>query len=174
MILDGVPGIRFDDCMFGEAQHISQYMRPQYAGVLVILRRNSQWAPKPFEPLCFVEFGNNAQNTLAESLRIAAPAAARDLFVALLPMPFSTIAQRFSLRDHLIRAYNPVWQNGGAGNSDLEHKLDMLEKKHEEQTTQFGMLLATLSKFFEPQPEPTHRPIGFLPQPVPAAPKRAI
>lgn len=168
-------GIRFDDYVFSEARHISHWLRPQYAGVLVMLRRNSNWAPKPFEPLCFVEFGNNADNPLAQALRLAGPAAAGDIFFSVLPLPFSTITQRCSLRDHLIRAYNPAWQHHAAGSSmELEQKLGELEKKNEEQGTQLRLLLATMNRLFEPQPEPPHRPIGFLPQPLQQpAPRRA-
>ena len=48
--------------------------------------------------------------------------------------------------------------------NELVRKLDVLEKKHNEQTTQFQLLLASINRLFEPQPERPHRPIGFLPQ----------
>lgn len=168
------PGIRFDDYVFTEARHISQWILPQCAGVLVLLSRSPNWAPKPFEPLCFEEFGNNAQNPIPQMVRLGDTAAMAAVFVAALPMPFSTTAQRCSLRDHLISAYNPAWQNrSSAHTGDLARKLDELEKKNEEQTNQLRLLLATFNKLFEPQPEPPRRPIGFLPQPISAAPKRA-
>jgi len=49
---------------------------------------------------------------------------------------------------------------------DLAHKLDELEKKHEEQTTQLRLLLANINRLFEPQTEPSRRPIGFLANPA--------
>ncbi len=154
------PGIRFDDYVFTEARHISQWMRPQYAGVLVILGGNPQWAPKPFEPLCFEEFGNN-DDPLAQLVRLAG-----DLFFSVLPMPFSTTAQRCSLRDQLISAYSPAWQPKRSGRTELAGKIDELEKKTEEQTNQLRLLLATLNKLFEPQPVPPRRAIGFLAEPL--------
>jgi hypothetical protein len=168
MSISVVPGIRFDDYVFSEARHISQWVHPQYAGILVFLQRNPNWAPKPFEPLCFEEFGNNVQNARSRMIRLADPAATVDIFVSVLPMPFSTTIQRCSVRDQLITAYNPAWQNRGAHSSELAWKLGELEKKNEEQNTQLRLILATMNKLFEPQPEPLRRSIGFLPQPLPA------
>jgi hypothetical protein len=175
MNLDVVPpGIRFDDYVFTEARHISQWIRPQCAGVLVLLGRSGNWAPKPFEPLCFEEFGNNAQIPIPQMVRLVDPTAMAGVFIAVLAMPFSTTAQRCSLRDHLISAYNPAWQNrGSAHTGELVRKVDELERRNEEQTTQLHLLLATFNKLFEPQPVPPRRPIGFLPQPISGTPKRA-
>jgi hypothetical protein len=169
-----LPGIRFDDYVFTEARHISQWMHPQCGGVFVILGRNTNWAPKPFEPLSFGEFGNNAGNPVATLFRLADPAAMANVFVSMLPMPFSTTAQRCSVRDQLISAYNPAWQSRGAGGPTvhLAQKLDELEKKNEEQTTQLRLLLATVNRLFEPQPAPPRRSIGFLAQPIPATPQQ--
>jgi len=168
------PGIRFDDYVFAEAQHISQWALAQCAGLFVILVRNASWAPKPFEPLYFGEFGNNSQAPLLEVFRMANWAAAPDLFVATLLVPFSTTVQRQALRDVLIRAYNPVWQRRGSERPiDLERKLEELERRNEEQTNQFRLLLATLNKFFEPLPVPPRRPIGFATPPLEATPNRA-
>jgi len=50
--------------------------------------------------------------------------------------------------------------------NELVRKLDELEKRHEEQTTQFRLVLANINRLFEPQPERPRRPIGFLPQPA--------
>jgi hypothetical protein len=91
-------------------------------------------------------------------------------FVAVLPMPFSTLAQRWALRQELIRAYNPVLQGHerppAAG--DLAHKVDELERKHQEQTAQVGLLLANMNRFFEPLTVPPRRRIGFVPQTAPS------
>jgi len=90
--------------------------------------------------------------------------------VAVLPLPFSTMAQRWALRQELIRAYNPVFQRHeplrAAG--DLNGKVEELERKHQEQTAQVGLLLANMNKFFEPQPVAPRRRIGFLPQTPPS------
>jgi hypothetical protein len=91
------------------------------------------------------------------------------LFVSALTMPFSTSGQRSEIRNQLVWAYNPVWQAsaGSALQSELAHKLEELEKKHEEQTTQLRLILANINRLFEPQVEPKrHRAIGFLPQPA--------
>jgi len=57
----------------------------------------------------------------------------RPLYVAVLPMPFTTTVQRCALRDELIWAYNPAWQRSGG------------------------------NRVPESTPEPPRRRIGFLP-----------
>jgi hypothetical protein len=168
-------GIRFNDFVFTEPTPLAEWTQPRYAGVFAILTRDPNWAPKPFQPLCFGEFGNNGHENLLphdagpllNTVRVNA------LFVAVLPMPFSTTAERTAARDQLIWAYNPLCQVSRsplAPTGELARKLEALEKKHEEHTNQVGLLLATVSRFFEPQPEPPRRHIGFLPpQPAPAA-----
>ena len=92
------------------------------------------------------------------------------LFVSALPMPFSTSAERAEVRNQLVWAYNPVWQAsvGSAVHSELAFKLVELEKKHEEQTTQLRLLMASVTRLFEPQAEPKrYRTIGFTPPPQP-------
>jgi len=88
-----------------------------------------------------------------------------DLFIATLPMPFSTTSQRWALRNELLWAYNPMCQGPTPKTppADLAHKVEELERKHQEQTAQFGLLLASINRFFEPQPVPPRRQIGFLP-----------
>jgi hypothetical protein len=92
------------------------------------------------------------------------------LFVSALAMPFSTSGQRSEARSQLVWAYNPVWQATGGSpvQSELAHKLDALEKKHEEQTTQLRLLLASLNRLFEPPTQPQRRTIGFLTPPAAA------
>jgi hypothetical protein len=93
------------------------------------------------------------------------PANAGQLFIAVLPMPFSSSAQRCEVRNQLLWAYNPVYQGSTRHpENELARKLDELEKRHEEQTTQFQLLLASINRLFEPQPVPPRRPIGFLPE----------
>lgn len=160
------PGIRFNDCMFSEPALLNTWAPPKFAGLFVILTADSSWAPRPFQPLYFGEFGNNARGPLAAgSIRI--PTHCGPLFIAVLPMPFSSTAQRAELRSQLTWAYNPVCQSNPApGQEELVRKLDELEKRHEEQSTQFRLLLASINRFFEPQPERPRRPIGFVPQPA--------
>jgi len=71
------------------------------------------WAPKPFQPLYFGEFGNNApaQSLLAECRGVLAASSGKTLMVAVLPLPFSTTSQRQALRRELVQAYNPVYQS---------------------------------------------------------------
>src|SRR5215216_416696 len=161
-----VPGIRFNDHVFSEPGRLINAELPKCGGIFAILVRDPTWAPKPFQPLCFREFGNNAQNIL----QWARGANADALFVSVLAMPFSSAAQRCEIRNQLIGAYNPVCQANGipAPQSEFAHKLDELEKKHEEQTTHVRLLLATINRLFEPQAEPRRRPIGFLPTPTTA------
>jgi hypothetical protein len=167
-------GIRFNDFVFTEPTPLAEWTQPRYAGLFVIVTRDPNWAPKPFQPLYFGEFGNNArENFLPHDARPHSTARVDALFVAVLPMPFSTTAERTAARDQLIWAYNPLCQvnrSQSAAAGELARKLEALEKKHEEQTNQVGLLLATISRFFEPQPEPPRRHIGFLPpQSAPAA-----
>jgi hypothetical protein len=166
------PGIRFNDYLFTEPKQLCEWERPRYAGILAILVRDPNWAPRPFEALFFGEFGNNSQEVLLPNgqMRLSGAAATGGLWVSVLPAPFSTTNHRLEILKQLAWAYNPVWQTKGSATapSELARKLEELEKKHEEQTTQVRLLLASVNKFFEPQPEPPRRQIGFLPQPVTA------
>src|SRR6266849_2269391 len=157
-------GIRFNDHTFSEPRRLVEWVQPKCAGICVILAGDPNWAPKPLQPLCFCEFGNNS-----DLRRLARMPNAEALFVSALAMPFSTSAQRSEVRNQLVCAYNPVWQGsaGSAVQCELAYKLDELEKKHEEQTTQLRLILASINRLFEPHTEPKrHRAIGFLPQPV--------
>jgi len=154
-------GIRFNDYVFSEPRRLVEWAPPKWAGICVILARDANWAPKPLQPLCFLEFGNNA-----DLRRIAHMPNTEALFVSALAMPFSTSSQRSEILNQLVWAYNPVCQanSSSAPRSELAHKLDELERKHEEQTTQLRLLLASVGRFFEPQAEPKRRPIGFMPE----------
>ena len=79
-------------------------MPPSCGGIVAVLAHDPQWAPKGFRPLYFAEFGNDAGRTLT------APDMREPLFAAVLPMPYSTLAQRRALRDELVAAYNPACQ----------------------------------------------------------------
>jgi hypothetical protein len=107
------------------------------------------WAPKALQPLYFGEFGNNAPHpALALDLpRLVAAAKGRALLVAVLPLPFSTTAQRRELRNELVSAYNPECQIDGT----------MLRE------------LANINQSFQPPPETPRRRIGFMPNTEPAA-----
>ena len=153
-------GIRFNDFFFTEPRLLTEWTPPKYAGIFAILTLDPNWAPKPFQPLCFGEFGNDSRR--AETTRSG------HLFISVLPMPFSTTDQRSTARNQLIWAYSPLWQpkEASAAPGELARKLEQLEKKHEEQTEQFRLLLANINKLFEPPPSPParRRPIGFVPQ----------
>ena len=156
-------GIRFNDLVFTEPVRLTEWVPPKFPGVFVILTRDPNWAPKPFQPLWFGEFGNNAQHHLASAGK---PPHADALFVSVLPMLFSTTDQRCAVRDRLVWAYNPTLQakHTPAAPSEWVRKLHQLEKKHEEQATELRMLLTSVATMFEPQPPPSRRRrIGFLP-----------
>ncbi len=168
MSLWWVPGIRFNDWVFTEPAHIFEWRQPACAGLFVILAKQAQWAPKPFQPLYFGEFGNNGQNTLALDGWVAPAGRMDTLFVGTLPLPYSTTAQRCALRNELIRAYSPIAQTDGARGShqELARKLDAVEVRLQEQNEQILALLRQLNGLFGPQPAPPRRPIGFLSQPA--------
>src|SRR5579872_919494 len=88
------PGLRFNDFLFTEPVRPRYWMPPTHAGIVALLARDSRWAPKPFQPLYFSEFGNGAQPP--------AMPFGENLYIAALPMPFSTAAQRGAIRNKLI------------------------------------------------------------------------
>jgi hypothetical protein len=157
-------GIRFNDCFFTEPIRLTEWTPPRFAGLFIFLAGDPNWAPRPFQPLFIGEFGNNTRELRVPNLGSGV------LFVAVLPMPFSTSAQRWALRQELIRAYNPVFQahEPPPAAGDLARKVDELERKHQEQTAQVGLLLVNMNKFFEPQPVPPRHRIGFVPQTAPS------
>jgi hypothetical protein len=160
------PGVRFNDCLFSEPVQLTAWRLPSCAGIVAILARNPQWSPKPLQPLYFGDFGNDA------SARTSLPSnASRELLVSLLPMPYSTAAQRRALCNELIAAHNPVWQANGAtaAAAALANRVDELEARQQEQSQQILALLAHLGKLFEPQATGPRKPIGFLSELAPAA-----
>src|SRR5580704_17765893 len=153
------PGIRLNDSFFSEPTRLDGWTPPRCAGLFGIFIADPNWAPKPFQPLYFGEFGNNASapELLAEFRGLIAVFRGKTLLVSVLPMPFSTISQRCALRSELIWAYNHVCQADGAKtpSMDLVRKLDELERRHQEQTAQVMLLLANVNRILEPQPEPS-------------------
>src|SRR5690242_14016127 len=130
-----VAGIRFNDCMFSEPVRLERATLPRCAGLFIILAEDRNWAPKPFQPLCFGEFGNNTQpDTLQQTVRMLRGGPGQNLFVSILALPFSTTAQRWALCSELIAAYNPLSQGGEKRTppTDLVRKLDELERTHQE------------------------------------------
>jgi hypothetical protein len=105
-------GIRLNDCMFTEPVDLSAWRPPQYAGLFAVFVHDASWAPKPLQPLCFGEFGNNAPRTalLGNYNELVGAANGRKLTIAVYPMPYSTTAQRRAVRDELVWAYNPARQ----------------------------------------------------------------
>ncbi len=158
------PGIRFNDCLFSEPLPLAQWTPPRCAGVYVILIQDPNWAPRPFQPLYFGEFGHNASLPAlrAEQANLAGLAPQEALYAAALPMPFSTTAQRWLLRNELIRAYNPPLSSaqGDTPPGDLVRKLDELERRHQQETAELRMLFADTGNYPEAQPR---RRIGFIP-----------
>jgi hypothetical protein len=108
-------GIRLNDCLFTEPVDLPGWRPPQYAGLFAVFVHDTSWAPKPLQPLCFGEFGNNAPRIalLCNYNELAGAANGRKLMIAVCPMPYSTTVQRRSVRDELIWAYNPACQGEG-------------------------------------------------------------
>jgi len=161
------PGIRFNDCLFSEPVAVAGWTPPRYAGVFAVLANDPNWAPKALQPLYFGEFGNNVPMPALglDYARLVAAAKGRMLLVAVLPMPFSTTAQRRELRNELVWAYNPECQADGnwLPHGELATKLGDLEKKHREQTAEVMLLLTNINQSFQPPPETPRRRIGFMP-----------
>jgi hypothetical protein len=160
------PGVRFNDSVFTEPVQLTVWRPPACAGIVAILARNPQWGPKPLQPLYFAEFGNDA----ARATSLPANVRRDDLLVSVLPMPYSTAAQRRALCNELIAAHNPVCQANGTTVSaaELARKVDELDARQQEQSQQILSLLAHLGTLFGPQPVAPRKPIGFLPQLAPA------
>jgi len=160
-------GIRFNDCLFTEPARLADWIPPRFTGLFAILACDPGWAPRSFQALCFGEFGNNTADPVERNgygwLR---GAGTKGLFVCVLPMPFSTSAQRAALRNELIAAYNPVLQGRAmaASPAELAQRVEELEKRYQEHSAQVLMLLGNIHKHFEPQPVPLRRRIGFLPE----------
>ena len=102
-------GIRFNDCFFGEPVPFLNWTPPGCASLYAILATDPNWAPRPFQPLYFGEFGNKTSLTAVQrEVANLVPAPRREtLFIAVLPLPFSTTGQRLIVRNELIWAYNP-------------------------------------------------------------------
>jgi hypothetical protein len=115
--------------------------------------------------LYFGEFGNAADSQMS-----LPPHVGRNLLISVLPMPYSTAAQRRTVCNELIAAHNPAWQTNGtlASASALARKVDDLEARQLEQSQQILALLAHLAKLFEPAPAGPRKPIGFLSEMAPA------
>ena len=141
-------GIRFNDFLFSDPIPFTSWRPPGCAGIVAILARNPQWGPKPWQPLCFVELGNNA--------RMPANTRIEDWMVAVLPMPYSSAVQRQATCRELIAAYNPACQ--------MACRIEELESRQLELSEQIKSLLTYIARLFEPQPVAPRRPIGFLPQ----------
>ena len=142
-------GIRFNDCIFTQPVPFAECTFPRCPGLYVILAEDRDWGPKPFQPLYFGEFGNNAPAAvlLGEASHVARSAPGKPLYIAGLALPYSTTSQRWALCRELIRAYNPLCQVAEPHTppGDLANQLD-----------------ARANEFFGAIPERRRR-IGFLP-----------
>jgi hypothetical protein len=160
------PGLRLNDCLFSDPVPFGEWL-PACAGLVVVLARDHAWAPKAFRPLYFAEFGNDARRSFQHNRWWTASG---DLYISVLPMPFSTSAQRRALRNELVSAYNPICQAAATPSADeLARRLDELETRQQEQNAQILSLLSRIANLFEPQAPGPRRPIGFLPQSAPLA-----
>lgn len=140
-------GIRFNDCVFSEPVELAAWTPPRYAGLVAILVSDPNWAPRAYQPVYFGEFGNNSPSSGLLDLckRVAAATRHKSIFVAELPMPFSTTQQRWTLCKELVWAYNPLLQTGLGPESHKPILMDGIE--------------APLRR----------RPIGFIPPSQPSA-----
>ena len=165
----GPPGIRFNDCLFTEPTHLSDWTPPKYAGLFVILAHDANWAPKPYQPVYFGEFGNNTHEGLLPTnyAWLLGAESGAVLFISVLPMPFTTAVQRRELRNELLSAYNPISQTREvrAAVSELANRLAEVDRKpQQEQAAEVLVLLAGVNRLFGPQLErEPRRRIGFLP-----------
>ena len=153
------PGIRFNDYIFSEPTRLLDWTPSPCAGLLAILAEDSSWAPKPFQPLCFVEFGNNAPPVVVlDDLPHVLAAESRALYVATLAVPFSTTSQRFAICGDLIRAYNPAYQANSARASrrDLVREVEELDRTNQKRAAQLPPLLQ------QDKPASPRRRIGFI------------
>jgi hypothetical protein len=143
-------GMRFNDCLFSEPVRLAGWTPPRCPGLYAILIVDSNWAPKPFQPLYFGEFGNNVSPSVLQGQygSILPAVKGQELFVVVLPMPFSTLQLRWALRSQLAWAYNPIYQTDSAKNHSGEWESNYHSPAGE--------------RFFEPPPERRRR-IGFLP-----------
>jgi hypothetical protein len=167
MPYSAISGIRFNDCVFSEPVPLDGWAAPRWAGLYVILARDASWAPKPYQALCFGEFGNNTPGAMMLPGQAHRSAAGKALYVAVLPLPFSTTAQRWALLQELASAYNPSWQPAQIRPTELVEKLEELERRHQEHGAQLGWLRASTDRWMDARPEPRRR-IGFVPQTEPA------
>ena len=102
-LLTMVPqGIRLNDCIFSEPTRMADWKVPKYAGLFVILVKDANWAPKPYQPLYFGEFGNNTPDAPVNHALLPSGASDGTLLISVLPMPFSTTAQRWELRNEFM------------------------------------------------------------------------
>jgi len=111
-----IPGIRFNDCVFTEPAAASHFAVPKCAGVVAVLVSDPNWAPKAYQVVYFGEFGYNTPTAALpfDYQRLQAAAHGRQLMLSVLPLPYSTTAQRRELRNELVGAYNPEFQREGA------------------------------------------------------------
>lgn len=160
-------GIRFNDCLFTEPAHLSDWKVPKYSGLFVILAKDANWAPKPYQPLYFGEFGNNTPDVPLNYALLPRGEGDATLFISVLPMLFSTTAQRWALRNELLWAYNAAWQvkEARAAGAVLANQLGTTDTKpYPEQAAQILLHLTGVSNVFDPQPErEPRRRIGFVP-----------
>lgn len=85
----------------------------------------------------------------------------------MLPLPFTTTAQRWALLRELVSAYNPAWQPSQIRPTELAQKLDEIERQHQEQSAQLEWLRASTDRWPDAKPAPRRR-IGFAPEMEPA------
>ncbi len=158
-------GIRFNDWVFSQPIPVANSAWPRCAGLYVVLVEDRNWAPRPYQPVFFGEFGNNApaDQLRDEVERFAKTGQGKPLLISVLPLPFSTSAQRWAVWTEMVTGYNPTCQVQEARTPapDLIRRLDELEVKQREQTAQLLWLRASAHHLLG-APERRHR-IGFVP-----------
>jgi hypothetical protein len=143
----GASGIRFNDCFFTEPVDLNAWTPPKFAGLYGVLVSDPNWAPKAFQPLYFGEFGNNspASILLQECRRVKTAAGGKQLLVSVFPMPFSTMQHRWALRNELVWAYNPLFQNADDASRTQELARELGEQPAATPRRQFGFVPNTAS-----------------------------
>jgi hypothetical protein len=164
-----VAGIRLNDCLFTEPMPLVGWNPPQFAGISAIFVHDPNWAPKPFQPLYFGEYGNNAPLSawLTNYHELLHAAQGKELLVSVCPMPFSTTTQRRSVRDELIWAYNPISQPVHMrlpASQAPRHSTETERQRHENEAQLAAMLADTNAA----QRKSARRRIGFMPECEPA------
>lgn len=125
----------------------ASFATPKCAGIIAVLVNDPNWAPKAYQVVYFGDFGYNTPGGALpfNYQRLQSATHGRQLMVAVLPLPYSTTAQRRELRNELVGAYNPEFQREGTLNPVDE-------------------FVASHHHTYITAPEAPRRRIGFMPE----------